>query len=55
VAAWIDHGKARSAPTKQSVSTDRAVSPPFLSRQLHTDMVRLLANMVLSGREEMRL
>ena len=55
VAAWIDHCKIRPAPTEQESLADQAVSPPVLLPQLHADIVRLLANMVLSGREEMRL
>jgi recombinational DNA repair protein (RecF pathway) len=54
IAARIERCAARSAPAARSAALDHAVSAPLASQQLHADMVRVLASIALTGREEMK-
>jgi hypothetical protein len=55
IAAWIERCAACWALAAKSATPDRTVPRPLLSEQLHGDMVRVLASIALTGREEMEL
>jgi recombinational DNA repair protein (RecF pathway) len=54
IAAWIERCAACSAPPAQSATPQRALAGPLLSEQLAVEIVRVLASIALTGREEMR-
>jgi hypothetical protein len=53
VVAWMAHGTTRTASANLTANRDRDATAPVLSDEIHTGMVRVLANMALAGRREM--
>ncbi len=44
VAAWVDRCAAWFPPVAPSAASDRALSAPLVSEQLHADIVRALSS-----------
>ncbi len=49
VAAWVDRCAAWFPPVAPSAASDRALSAPLVSEQLHADIVRALSSIVLTA------
>ena len=55
VAAWVARGSACSRVQVESLgSPERPALAPVVTDELHVGLVRVLANMALAGREELR-
>ena len=53
VAAWIRGALGSSVPVQREASSDRRSAPRPVPDEIHAGIVRVLANMALSGRQEM--
>src|SRR5438477_10488712 len=49
VAAWVDRCAAWFPPVAPSAASDRALTAPLVSEQLHADIVRALSSIVLTA------
>ena len=54
VAAWIAHRAADPARSADSTASAHTVPAPALPEQLHVEIVRVLADIALSARKEMK-
>ena len=54
VAAWMAGRSPCAAPDQPAAAPQPLPAAPLVSNQLHADVVRVLANMALAGRQEMR-
>ena len=53
VAAWVAQRSTCTAPVQPAAAPEPRTAAPLASDGLHADVVRVLANMALAGRQEM--
>lgn len=54
IASWMSRCSAYSAPVAPAADRDRCAAAPYVSDEIHADVVRVLASMALSGLDKER-